>query len=372
MNVQINAKQSAVSAVPLERAREHLRKLEELLRLFPKLKAMQSRGDGVYFCELEPLGTAGISHSVRYASRYSVDLEKGLVSWAPVAGEGNANIQGRCELTSEGAGTRVSLHIWGELHDLSVPLLARPLVGPYIKATFDGLVPLRNRTDGRLLVKSWFVIVPLLVYLPLHFQIMLLTGYSLPMSVLATVGLFDHVLPWLRGCASGSRLRRWLTEQRLTRAAPALLLLAVSVTNLYLLAWRVIDMSRHDYPFYLHRDEVLAFHWLEEHTPADEVVLSSFVVGHFIPGLTGDRAFLGSAVMTLEFNDKREMVATFFDSATSDGERQAFIRENGIRYVFYGPAEQALGDYDPGKSPLFVKVFSSPHACVYAVKQETY
>jgi len=232
-------------------------------------------------------------------------------------------------------------------------------------ATFNGLVPLRGQTDGRLLIKCWFVSVPLLVYLPLHFQIMLLTGYSLPMAVLATVGLFDHVLPWLRERAAGSRLRRWLTTERLNRAVPALLLLAVSMTNLYLLAWRVIDLHRHQYPFYLYRDEVAAMRWLEEHTPPDEVVLSAFVVGHFIPGLTGDRAFLGNAVMTIDFNRKRGMVETFFDSATPDSERQTLINEYSIRYLFYGPAERALGQYDPEGSPLFSKVFDAPEASVY-------
>jgi hypothetical protein len=235
--------------------------------------------------------------------------------------------------------------------------------------TFDGLVPLRGQTDGRLLLKGWFVIVPLLVYLPLHFQIMLLTGYSLPMAVLATVGLFDHVLPWLRERVSGSHPRRWLTGERLNRVVPALLLLAVSATNLYLLAWRVVDLHRHEYPFYLHSDEITAMRWLEEYTAPDEVVLSGFVVGHFIPGLTGDRAFLGNGVMTLDFNHKREMVKAFFDPETTDSERRALIREYGICYVFYGPAERALGRYDPGASSLFVEVFSSPRVRLYAVQE---
>ena len=236
-------------------------------------------------------------------------------------------------------------------------------------ATFDGLVPLRQQTHGQLLVKSWFMIVPLLVYLPLHFQIMLLTGYTVPMGILAATGLFRHVLPWLRERAMESRLRSWLTPARVNRVVPTLFLLAVMLTNLYLLAWRVVDLRRHDYPFYLYRDEVAAMRWLDEHTPPDEVVLSAFIPGHFIPGLSGDRAFLGNAVMTLDFNHKRAMVDAFFDPATPDAEREALIREYGVRYVFYGPAERALGKYDPGKSPLFVEVFSLPSTHIYAAKE---
>jgi len=148
---------------------------------------------------------------------------------------------------------------------------------------------------------------------------------------------------------------------------PALLLLAVFLTNLYLLAWRVIDLNRHEYPFYLYRDEVTAMRWLEEHTPPDEVVLSAFVVGHFIPGLTGDRAFLGNAVMTLDFNRKREMVKAFFDSATSDSERQALIHEYRIRYVFYGDAEQEIGTYDPETSSFLRPVHRNSRVTIYMV-----
>ncbi len=231
-------------------------------------------------------------------------------------------------------------------------------------ATFDGLVPLGKQQDEWLLVKSWFVLVPLLVYLPLHFQIMLLTGYHMPMAALATKGVFEHVMPWLRERSSGVRWRR-----RLSRVAPVLLLLIAALTNVYLVAWRVIDLGRHTYPFYLHRDEVRAMRWLEEQTPPDEVVLSSFVVGHFVPGLTGDRAFLGNAVMTLDFNRKRELVAAFFDAETPDSEREALMRQYDVRYIFYGPAEQALGAYDPGASALFSETFVSSGVKLYAVKE---
>jgi hypothetical protein len=45
-------------------------------------------------------------------------------------------------------------------------------------------------------------------------------------------------------------------------------------------------------------------------------------------------------------------------------------RSFGVDYVLYGPAEQALGQYDPGDSPLFSAVFSSPRVTVYCVNTE--
>ena len=224
-------------------------------------------------------------------------------------------------------------------------------------ATFDGWVPLRVQRRQWLLTKSWFALVPLLVYLPLHFQVMLLTGYTVPVAALATRGLFDHVLPWL--AARGERLARW---------TPVAFLLLAALTNVYLFGWRFVELSRHDYPFYLHRDEVEAMAWLEAETPPDEVVLSSFVVGHFIPGLAGDRVFLGNAVMTLDFNRKRELVRAFFGDGMTDAERAALLRQYDVRYVFYGPAERALGGYDPEQAPFLEPVYSSGEVVVYGVK----
>jgi len=77
-------------------------------------------------------------------------------------------------------------------------------------------------------------------------------------------------------------------------------------------------------------------------------------------------------VMTLDFNRKRAMVDAFFDPRATDAEREALIREYGVRYVLYGPTERALGEYDPGKSSLFAEVFSSPRVKLYAVQEQSH
>lgn len=244
---------------------------------------------------------------------------------------------------------------------------------PFLVAliTFNGVVPLRCQTDKQLFTKGWFGVTLLLIYLPFRFRIMLLTGYQLPMAVLATWGLFDHILPWLQERVGGVRtgIASLLNRDRLGRWVPLLFLLAVLPTNLYLVAWRVIDLGRHDYPYYLYQDEVKALRWLEENTDPDEVVLSSFTVGHYIPGFAGNRPFLANAVMTMDSHQKEQMVAAFFDPATPEAEREALLRRYGVRYLFYGPAERALGGYNLASSPLFEEVFSSGEVRVYGVRR---
>lgn len=239
-------------------------------------------------------------------------------------------------------------------------------------ATFEGLVPLRRQTDGRLFVKGWFGVTLLLIYLPFRFRIMLLTGYQLPMAVLATWGLFEHILPWFQERIENARsgLASLLNRGALSRWLPALFLLAVVPTNLYLVAWRVVELGRHDYPYYLYQDDIEAIRWLEENTDADDVVLSSFTIGQYIPGFAGNRPFLASSVMTMDSHRRQALLESFFDPTTSDGEREALLRRYAVRYLFYGPAERALGGYDPASSPLFEEVFSQGRVRVYAVVEE--
>jgi len=235
-------------------------------------------------------------------------------------------------------------------------------------ATFDGFVPLRRQSDERLFIKGWFASTLLLIYLPFRFRIMLLTGYQLPMTVLATHGLFDRILPWLQERLARERWKKVLRGEHLSRWAPVLFLLAVLPTNLYLVAWRVMDLGRHSYPFYLYQGDVEAMRWLEENTDPDDVVLSSFIIGHYIPGLAGNRPFLANSVMTMDSHRKEKMVRAFFAATTSDVERQDLLRQYNIRYLFYGPAERVLGGFNPAECGLFRQVYSNTHTQVFEVR----
>jgi hypothetical protein len=256
---------------------------------------------------------------------------------------------------------------------------ARPVLGPRrdqgwrepgrASAGRAGSLGRQSRRD--LFLKGWFIVNLILIYLPLRFQVMLLTGFQFVLAALATDFVFDRLIPWLEARWARERRQRWLARERLVQWVPALLLLAILPTNLYLFAWRFVDLHRYTYPFYLHRDEVSAMRWLELNADPDEVVLSAFVTGHYIPGLAGNRAFLANAVMTIDFNHKREIVEDFFDAATPDAERQAVVQKYGIRYIFFGPAEREGGAYDPVTSPWLTLAFSNSNVDIYRVEDGT-
>ncbi|MEZ4640048.1 MAG: hypothetical protein R2856_34670 [Caldilineaceae bacterium] len=219
---------------------------------------------------------------------------------------------------------------------------------------------LQQWDNNALFLRAWFWANFALIYIPTDYQIHMLNGWQIPIAILAVEGLFRYVLPAAR------RLRLRMDEATLRRSLVVLVLAAVIPTNVYLFFWRFVDLSRHDYPYYLHQDEIAAMAWLDDHVAPDDVVLSSEMIGQYVPTLTGAHAFLAHWAQTVDYFTKVDAVDTFFGTQTDDGRRQTIDRYS-VDYVIVGPVERALGG-DPLLDASFAEnVFSTPLVNVYAV-----
>jgi hypothetical protein len=231
-------------------------------------------------------------------------------------------------------------------------------------------LPWRERDDTHLFLMAWFLAHFILVYVPVNFQIHLLSGWQIVIGVMATIGLYTRVLPWLRRRLSG------MPPQRVTLIASGVLLVAILPTNLYILAWRTIDMKAAwaeidervtDNRYFIRTSEYDALQFLETQVSGADVVFASLNTGAFVPTLTGGRSFLGHWTQTLDFQNKRQMVSNFFDTAATDAQREALLAEYSVDYLFYGPDEAALGDYDPSGTPFLTEIYSNDDVTIYAV-----
>lgn len=245
------------------------------------------------------------------------------------------------------------------------------LLGPaFLLALFtaikDGPFRLQGVSDNDLFVKGWFFITFVLVYLPVDYQIHLINGWQAPIAILATQGLFKYVLPYAEKVRQQRRLT--LSPEALRRWLAVALIAVILPTNLYLWAWRFLDLSRHNYPFYLHKDEVAAMAWIEANAKPDDVVLSSLEVGQYIPAYTGTHAFLAHWAQTLDFYGKTDMLNQFFAEVVDDARRLQILNLYSVDYVFYGPGEQALGNFAPDTAGYLSPVFSTSTVKVYAVR----
>ena len=217
-----------------------------------------------------------------------------------------------------------------------------------------------GQSDADLFLWAWFGVGLLLLYAPTDFQIHMFTAWQVPLALLAVRGLYRLATPALARRAP-----------QLARLLPAALLIAVLPTNLYIFAWRFVDLGRHQAPYFLSRGEDDALAWLEQHATHNDVVLSGLNVGQFVAARSDARAFLAHWAQTVDFYAKSEQARQFFAAATSDAERRALLRSYTVTYVLAGNEEHALGAYALEGSPLLDPVFRSDEVVIYRTRSNS-
>jgi hypothetical protein len=245
------------------------------------------------------------------------------------------------------------------------------LFGPVFLLALASIVwmnPLRLKrlNDGSLFLATWFLVTFALIYLPVNYQIHLLNGWQVPMAILAVKWIYSYGLPFLKRISRSLPTRpRFLSPHWVEKALPVLLLIAIIPTNLYLYVWRFVDLSRHDYPYYLSNDEMAGLHWLDGQGSPDDVVISSLTIGQYIPMLTGKHAYLAHWAETLDYYGKTAAVSQFYAPDTDVRERLKILLKYKVRYVFDGPAERSMGAAQVGTLPSMQPVFKQGQVEIY-------
>ena len=205
----------------------------------------------------------------------------------------------------------------------------------------------------------WFITGWLLTYLPTDFQIHMINSWQIPIALLATLLLSEQIFP----------LFNKIKPKDFSFGLFTLLIVGfVFLTNLYLFSWRILDLGRHTYPYYLEKAEVEMLSSLEEYTPEDAVILSSYNTGMYLPGLSGRTAFFSHWAQTVNFFDKRDFVNDFYSNELTYTQSQDYLLEYGIGYVLLGPAERELGGIEPGNLDFLELIEKNSRVELYKLK----
>ena len=220
--------------------------------------------------------------------------------------------------------------------------------------------------DDRLFVATWAGCGLVLIYVPVVYQIKMLTAWQVPLAILAVAAWNERVTP---------ALSRWLRERgrvrlssQVTAYAGAALVAATLPTNAYLFAWRFTELKKHEAPYFLHVDERAALDWLAANSTPEDVVLAPLSLGQYVPNLGATRAFVAHWAMTVRFFERRDESERFFASATDAAVRRRTIEANGITLVLRPTTGRYLTSWDPGCSTGYERVFDAPGAQVYRVR----
>jgi hypothetical protein len=246
--------------------------------------------------------------------------------------------------------------------------------GPLLILALPGMLRLSRKGEvERMLPLIWVVVVAVLIYAPLKQQRRMVEGVHVPLSLLATIGLYTYYLPRLEGSRTIRRiitLRRRSYSRRSMRNFIIYLVLMVTIpSNLYIVASLAATAFQHPYPFFHERAENEAIDWLGRHTASTDTVLSAYGTGSYIPSRINHRVFVGYWAETAQCEAKVAMVDRFFQESTPDSWRVAFLEEYNIAYLFYGPRERMLGIIDPPGKTYLSPSFANSLVTIYRVQE---
>jgi hypothetical protein len=227
----------------------------------------------------------------------------------------------------------------------------------------------RQRREREIFLLAWPLAAIVTLYLPFQTQRRMVTGLHIPLCILASLGLFKYVLPAVYQARVSRVISRTLSydHRRLRLFILNLIVVATFPSNLYLLSSASLAALQ-GHPTLFHTEaENQAIDWLAENSQTTDTILCSYWVGNYIPARIGHRVFWGHWNLTIDFASKRRLAEAFFHAQTDDRVRRKILEEYSIAYLFYGPQERALGDFNPEDKPYLMKTFSNSEVSVYEV-----
>ncbi len=227
-----------------------------------------------------------------------------------------------------------------------------------------------RRSTAELLVVTWFCVqCMLLLFLLVKTQLRLVFGLHFPLAILVTYG-FAHL-------ASIAPIQKIVVHFYFSASLVQKKLWMVIFTSVFVVGFFLshlvvlggdallyADASPNN-PFYISHEARDAMVWLRQ-VPQGSSIVSSLHSGSLIPVFSLQQVFLGHAHETAQFKKKRLATELFFRESDAAG-REMFLRQNDIDYLFFGPTEKNMANFDPNQEPFLQKVYENDSVVIYKV-----
>ncbi|MFA5413223.1 MAG: hypothetical protein WC348_01645 [Patescibacteria group bacterium] len=221
----------------------------------------------------------------------------------------------------------------------------------------------KEKLDKEFFLLTWFPTQIILPFLPfLNFQRKMIEGLHFVMVLMAIMGLYF--------------LKNFLERKKLISFSHPKILLSIILllsslfffSSYYILVRDIKLYLDHDSFIFLKKEMVDAMVWLKNNTPQESVIFSSYDSGNVIPAFGVKPVFLGSNGNTALSGKKTEQVELFFQKY-GDRTRAAFLKINKIDYLFYGPTEQKMSNFNPDRDSYLENVYQNEEISIYKVKK---
>jgi uncharacterized membrane protein len=113
---------------------------------------------------------------------------------------------------------------------------------------------------------------------------------------------------------------------------------------------------------------VRAFEWLADNAEPGAVALAAYPTGNALPAWAPLRVAAGLGPESVGLADLLPQVSAFYSLGTEPAWRRERLREWGVQYVFWGPAERALGGWNPAQAAELEPVYMQGETTIFAVR----
>lgn len=221
----------------------------------------------------------------------------------------------------------------------------------------------KNLQQKEFFLYAWLVTSLFLIYIPLNFQRRMVEGLHIPLTIFAGLGIL-YILDYLK--------KPRFQGKKVINSLPILLVISsivfLPLTNIQILAQDFyLYSTKKTLPYYLSKGQTESFDWIKNNVLINEIIISSYYMGNYIPAYTGRIVYIGHGPQTINWTKKLEIIDWFFKDDQNDEGKYKFLKENKISYLYYSEKEKEIGDYSPAKRGYLQEVFNNNEVKIYRV-----
>ncbi|HVN55367.1 MAG TPA: hypothetical protein VMT46_13620 [Anaerolineaceae bacterium] len=225
------------------------------------------------------------------------------------------------------------LKVWSSQNLILSPhplhyLVAYGLILPFAILGVKRLI--QKNQDWGVFFAGWLILLPFLAYFPFNLQRRLPEGIWTAWVVTAMAWLASQSKP---------KASRW--------SYIFTLLLPSSIIFYFGSLFRILTPGA---PVYVPVQEAQIFESIQSTVPRDSVFLASFETGNQLPAWAPVHVLIGHGPESANLKEIQPLVENFYHAGESDRTRLELIHRFNVRYVFWGPSEWSLGNWDPSKA----------------------
>jgi len=204
------------------------------------------------------------------------------------------------------------------------------------------LLTLKEQKDERIFLTIWFLSSLILIYLPFPFSRLFIKGLFFPLVILSLLAI-----------------REYFHDQR-ADFFNFLLAIAAMPSFIFITALRIQEVKTFNPWYYQPIAVKQAFDFIKNQP--NDGVLSTYVLGNYLPYHTGKKVFLGHPNQTPDFQEKYLKAVYFYQSKFKNEEALNFLKDNSLSLIILGEEEKKLGE---PRYPFLKKIFANEKIIVY-------